>query len=400
MRLKKAASSFGGSDGKLPADHTKRSILGRRRERPLLSRIICAAEAFSGSYVDELAGRCGITEKRLSQLRSGAHVDRTDVHRVLAELGLDLDTLIWRIEGAGDDHGSQQTELLALLVHLEANEPDQEADARAGNICCDRLVLILPESVRHRCSAALENARSNGAIYFDANYESAFRHVGVHVGEGLRWKDGRGLRLDFNPSKLRKRGRRFVRELLGASPTAEIRISQVDLAVDLATPIGWFQVQGTQARKHSIIGTSRRLETIYIGDRTSKLCVSIYDKRAEQQDEEGSPLTRVEARLKKISIGLREFVSLADPFRSLRVLWLSGTGLGFIDRLLTACGRIYGWAFLKRELEASHFARLQLAYQKSANAVGCVHPSSIFRSSWESEARRTLTSLGIETSSL
>ena len=384
----------------LPMAGPSRAYLAPSQTKPLLARLICAAAGMSGASVGDLARRTGLSAKNVSQLRSSARGELGEAKLLLAELGLDADTLISRLERAEAKHPGQLDELLALLILAFPARAAAVHASVEGTVTCDKLALIVPERVVVRCDALLSAVRASGQRDVLRNYVQTFYYRGVTFGIGIRWKPwfGTGLRLEFNPSKLSRRGARLVRSFVAATPEAELRVSRVDVAVDQEVPIGWMQPLGTSERKHTIIGTGRRIETIYLGSRNARLSFAIYDKAAERGEtdvDSMKPLTRIEARHKKRSLRPSEMIDLVDPFRNLRLLWLDGDALDFPDRVLLLLARLMGLAFLKRELSEAHFTRLATHCATQARTRRIASPSIAYAAQWPHEARRVLRRIGV-----
>lgn len=365
--------------------------------KPFVSRLVCAAAALRDLSVDELAFRTGLPVTRISQLRSGARVSRNDARLVLDSIGATDDALIKRVLKNEPEHSPGLNDLLLHL--LVPADPEPRGTGRIeGTIACDKLALVLPQAVVHRCDAHIERALTRGRIVHGRHqHKQAVLYRDVFIGLGLHWHpwNGTGLRLEFNPSTLTKRSWRFVGALARACSAKEpARITRIDIAVDLSAPIGWLQPIGTRARKLTCIGTARALETFYVGDKKANTSIAVYDKTRASASMD--PVTRVEARLKKRALVPSELQEVPDPFRDLRLLWLAGEGASFEDRVLLQLARVFGWPLLARELDRAHFDRLVERCHASGSRIGLLHPSTVFRRGWRKEARRVLRMLGAE----
>ena len=370
--------------------------------KPILSRMICAVAALRDFSLDDLSARAGLSISRLSRLRSGAQVDAGDAKRVLRSLGVDPESLIKHIDTLDDEKRTNQLDdgLAAILLALQ--DDASETPRVTGTIRCDRLAILVPEGAAIRCAALVEKALKRGRPVRTASYSKAASYRGVFLAVGMPWRprSTRGLRLEFNPANLCRRGRAFVRRIVGALRRKErVRISRVDIAVDVSVPMGWFQIIGSRTRKVTTVGTGQQLESLYLGAKNANLHFAIYDKRQERHDKAnvavGEPLTRIEARFKNRSWTAEQIRDIPDPFERLRILWLTGTDLEFQDRVLTRLARVAGWPLLQRELGSKHFQRLHDHYAKEALRCELLHPSIVFKSNWRREWRRVLASLGL-----
>ncbi len=367
--------------------------------KPLVARLICAAAALRDSSVGDLVARTGLSTTKISQLRSGARGDIKDAHLVLQTLGLDPDATIRCLEEKEAKHGGQlDAAIAALLLGFQRDAPFTVTSP--GRICCDKVAITFPETVFQSSRKLVNFALATGKQIYKRHYRRAAMYGGVFIAAGLSWNGGRGIRLEFNPSKLSKRGLRVVRGVMSAcSRTDDVRISRLDIAVDHEVPIGWFQVAGTRFKKNTTIGTSNGVETIYLGPKNAPISFAIYDKRKERGASGtaiAKPLTRIEARHKKRRLRPRDLVRIANPFIDLRLLWLDGEGLIFSDRVLMQLARSAGWPLLERELPRDHFMRLRDHFETKAKQRELVHPSDTFDVGWRSEARRLIRWLGLK----
>lgn len=361
---------------------------------PPLARIIQACAALRDVSVGELVQLTGFPTARVSQIRSGARGNLDDAYHVLRALGADPKAVITELDKVEARHpGQVDAALAALLLSFPPDEP-VSTDPHAY-VCCDALALGLPESVAHKCEVVIEHALKKGRPVQKASYKRAVRYRGVFIAVGLRWKDYKGVRVEFNPSEIESSGEKLVRTLVDAcSSTKQISVSRVDVAVDLPVPIGWVQPLGTHAKKYTAIGTADGLQTMYVGSKKHKRSIAVYDKALESGTE--SPLTRFEARHKQQEWGVDDLLTLPDPFVDLRLLWLDGEHQNLADRVLTRLAMVVGWPALERGLPRKRFVRLRKRYEQRARDLAIPHPSKFFRQHWKSVAGELIERYGLK----
>jgi hypothetical protein len=240
----------------------------------------------------------------------------------------------------------------------------------------------------------------------EGHYKRAAVYRRIFIGDQLRWKRWTGFRIDFNPSKILAAGYRILADLIHAS--RDVRITRVDVAVDLALPLHTVQAIGTSTRRAAGVSSGEGVETIYIGDYNGARSFAIYDKASEHHrrlSAEGAPvphrallddLTRFEARLKKLRLRPAQLASIVNPFQPLRLLWLGGEDLGFVDRVLVRLARVVGFPLLANQLPEKKRERLLQRLLNDATAQPVVpHPREVFDGGWRTEATRVLGLLGL-----
>ena len=98
--------------------------------------------------------------------------------------------------------------------------------------------------------------------------------------------------------------------------------------------------------------------------------------------------TRFEARLRKRHLRPAQLLTIDNPFRELRLLWLDGNGLPFIDRVLLRLAQVVGFPLIERQLPPKRCARLCERFHAAAINVGVPHPRDVYEAGWPAEAER------------
>jgi hypothetical protein len=180
-----------------------------------------------------------------------------------------------------------------------------------------------------------------------------------------------------------------------------IRITRIDVAVDLPVSIKDVHGVGEQGRKLKIttyLGP-QGLETIEVGSKESDLLIKQYDKRRERSDRgatqpgTSSPLTRIEARLHRLSLKPDELTALKNPFRSLRLFLLRPDGLPLDRRYLVAHARVFGLPDLKARISPELFKAVQSDLEASNRTPIIPHPRDVFDAKWSGVARTLISKL-------
>ena len=272
---------------------------------PMLSRVLCAASALANVSATELATKAGLSASRVSQLRSGARGDVSEIERLLRIVGVSWEALIQHLGDAGDWSTRTVEELLCALV-LSFDQEVPTVGSAPPRIACDRLAITLVPTSRGE-ELIDEFFASAKRLPTDGHYGRAGRYRGVWIGHKLRWRKRKGARIDFNPSNIGSAGIRIAREIVAAS--RDVHFTRVDVAVDLPTSLLAVQPIGTTQRKVTTVSTGSRIETIYVGSRDAELAFAIYDRKAKLQRQDRDPArvirpvdeddTRFEARMKK-----------------------------------------------------------------------------------------------------
>jgi len=110
--------------------------------------------------------------------------------------------------------------------------------------------------------------------------------------------------------------------------------TRVDIAIDYAYKLSTLMILDKKRRKEYIVkGVDKRLETMYVGVRSSNMQLCIYDKKQENSDkgtldqyQDVEDVARFEARLKGAKM-IEKFMNddSIDPFEALLVLGYRNT---------------------------------------------------------------------------
>lgn len=343
----------------------------------------------------------GLSAPRLSQLRSGALGTTEEVERLLRIVGVRWEALIQRL-GAVDDWCTRDVEELLCALMLGFDRPVPSVGAAPATIACDRLAITLTPTSRGEALIDEFFAKAK-PLSTGGKYRRAGSSQRVWVGHRLKWLGWAGARIDFNPSNVTSAGAETVADIVAAS--RNVCITRTDVAVDLPTSLVGVQAIGTRQRKATAVWNGSQIETIYVGSDKAKLSFAIYDRKSkllhERHDSarvvrpiEGDD-TRFEVRLKKRRLRPAQFPTIDNPFRELRLLWLDGDGLSYLDRIVLRLAQVVGFPLVERQLPPKRRERLRERFLAAAAKVGVPHPRDVFESSWRTEADRVLSMLGV-----
>lgn len=147
-------------------------------------------------------------------------------------------------------------------------------------------------------------------------YDWQFELVGGGLLQVGSLKNQSDIRLDFNPNSLEtEEHKSMIKELI--STMKNVRITRVDPALDLrGIDINDYTIIDSLSRKYEKIHTGTgRVETHYVGARTSNFRIRIYDKALEQGQE--GDWWRIEAQLRR---EYAENYSLFNPFEHITLV--------------------------------------------------------------------------------
>jgi hypothetical protein len=180
-------------------------------------------------------------------------------------------------------------------------------------------------------------------------------------------------------------------ELLSFATVESVRISRLDIAVDVPVSPRRIQALGSPRQKVNAFFGPAGIETVYYGTRKSECQVRIYDRYQKLVDDGHAmisthPLTRFEAQLRNLGLAVEGLATLRNPFSRLRLVDLRADALPLSRRVLACYARTFGLAALKPELDAAEFAALVADLEVVASSPGLPHPSDVFDERW----RRTV----------
>jgi hypothetical protein len=324
------------------------------------------------------------------------------VERLLRMVGVRWEALIQRL-GEVDDWCTRDVEELLCALVLSFDRSVPSVGAAPPTIACDRLAITLRPTSQGEALIDRFFAKAK-PLPTDGKYRRAGKYRRVWVGQGLRWRHGEGARIDFNPSRITSAGMRIVAAIVVAS--RDVHLTRIDVAADLPTSLVGVQPLGTRQRKATGVWSGSQIETIYLGSDKAQLSFAIYDRKSKLLHGRHDParvvrpiegdLTRFEARLKKRRFRTAELRTIDNPFRELRLLWLDGDGLTFIDRVLLRLAQVVGFPLVERQLPLKRRERLRERFHDAATKVGIPHPRDVFEAGWCTEAKRVLAMLGVE----
>ena len=185
--------------------------------------------------------------------------------------------------------------------------------------------------------------------------------------------------------------------------TASVRVTKLDIAVDVAAPIWSLQVLCTRSRRFRTWPFDRngedddRARTVQSGSRHSDISLSTYDKRIQMlrgwRRDIGGELTRIEARV-KVDVPVVALATLPNPFNWVTAHYLEparDSAAGF--KLAVRTARLIGLSKLRPALERSQYADL-LAQTEIDPTSWPGHPRRVFDRHWRRVAYELLRSLG------
>ncbi len=194
-------------------------------------------------------------------------------------------------------------------------------------------------------------------------------------------------------------------EVLGPEfVSSSIRVTGLDVAVDVAIPLREVQLIANDKHKFSVVVGSRGFQTMYSGVRSAGQ-LKVYDKIQNLNDKKKQgrwrdwtysslpepPLTRIEATICDIKLG--DIETIKNPFRDkFHCLPLRSDGLSLPDRLLVDFGRFCGWPLLKAHLGKGDFDFLAAKLDRAQETLS-PHPANVFDCEWRAAVAPLLDSL-------
>ncbi|MGE6939018.1 replication initiation factor domain-containing protein, partial [Peribacillus muralis] len=229
---------------------------------------------------------------------------------VLADIAIHKDEFVERVQSLGfemQEYKSNNYGYSHVFMHEHAGRieiAEQRKLVDAQDLSRKRLKLI-EDIKRAKQGQAHENALSIGEM------ESILENIQ----EQLAQCDERGcldrlkdVRYEFNPKYYEcfEGVREASQGALSMLDKQSQRISQIHLAFDYHVQISDLSIIDTKSRKETIIkGRTKKLETMYLGTRSGRNHVCIYDKKQENKDKGTldqygglTKVTRFEARLR------------------------------------------------------------------------------------------------------
>ena len=140
---------------------------------------------------------------------------------------------------------------------------------------------MLLDSVSHVKIDQAYTSFVKGQFFFTDENSIYFEYDGVNSSV----MNKRNFRLEFNPSKLDDDKKYFMKKHVLALLT-DVGFSRVDLAIDFDVNISNYQFEITGRTKTFIHARDGELATMYIGSRSSKVMMRIYDKKRQLREKE------------------------------------------------------------------------------------------------------------------
>jgi hypothetical protein len=357
--------------------------------------LLRAAAVLDRATPTTIAIRTGIRRSRVGRLLTGrTHPRGDEPARILASCGTDPSLVTTpRLTGAG---ALPARTVFGLLLNR-----DQHAHRDLDTNSCRLSVDYLSISFNAPTEELLSIARAAGRVHSTKRpaYRHEYRCGAILVQHGKQGQHGRSAfkhrrrdsRLAFNPSHASAEDWIVVRRVLAVA--ADVRITRVDVAVDVRVSIARLQVLAEPGRKLNIFIGPGGVESFYVGARKSERQVRVYDKRRELIDKgranESYPqTTRIEAQLRNLG-PLSDLRELRDPFARLALVDLSAGGLPFLHALGASYAATFGAPSLRGLVPRSEYD----AIVRQVSTSEAAHPSRVFAAHWPRVVRRLLRQL-------
>ena len=315
-----------------------------------IAQILSAARILSSLTFKEVSSKTGIPISRISQLFSGQIAPSPNEFTVLmAALGVEATALTslsaMALSGSVND-------LMRNLVlhHQPALEVLPERDA--CNLVIDRLSFTfnladdswLP-AWKARYGFEVHHPKRRGDEYF--RYRESYKEKGGALFQHRSY-EGRTSRFECTPTK--QPSWIAIRKML--SRATEVKVSRIDIAVDIPCPIAQVHLLANTQRKVNMFLGPKGIETYNLGTRTSPSQITVYDRQLEQRERcrpDMGPMTRFEAKLRNRD-SLHALLNIENPFSPITVLRLEPVGLPLEQRLLINYACTFGLPALKAAL--------------------------------------------------
>lgn len=341
--------------------------------------LLRAAAVLDRATAQRIAIRTGIRRSRVERLLTGRTPPRGDEPaRILAACGADPALTTVPRHGSGVGGLPARTALGLLLNRVQ--HPHRPIDLGSCNLCIDTLCLSF-DAPTGRLLAIARDAGRRVRASPESKYRYAYRCTArIFVQHGpqgrSKYKHTRNSRLVFNSAHLTDDGWKLVRRVLDLA--VRVRVTRIDVAVDLPASIRRFQVLGAPKHKPNTFIGLAGVETIYVAPESRR--VRLYDKRqqlidAGLVDESHPELTRVEAQLTNLGGTIDDLVDLRDPFADLRLVEIAaGDGLPFLHALAASYASTFGAVALRPLVPPSDFD----AIARQVPPMEAPHPSLVF----------------------
>jgi hypothetical protein len=207
----------------------------------------------------------------------------------------------------------------------------------------------------------------------------------------------RNSRVEFHPASIRgpsrdaRRARNTVQLLLRLAKPGSLRVSRLDVAVDIPISLRRLQVLGSPRQKANVFLGPQGIETIYLGRRKSDRQLRIYDRRRLLVEkglagDTHPDSTRVEAQLRNLG-SIRNLSALPNPFSDLQLFHLTADGLTFPRRVLVEYAGVFGLRSLKARLTRDEFRDIAGGLELVERSGKVPHPRDAFATQWPEVAR-------------
>ena len=371
-----------------------------------LGSILKSAAALQEVSAATIAGATGIRLSRLSRFFSGRTLPTPlEVNSVLRACALDpgLLTNLARYAKVRTSSekllrpvlGDEQLFGALLLAGTEICSPVVLGD----RLLVDRLTLTFNAVDDDVLLGVLERYAKGvrAGFYYDRVYE--VRGVRIEHSTNSVKSTRRSSRVDFLSARslsgdALRHASPLLSRLFRLVAPGSLRLSRVDVAVDLPVSLRNVQALGSSRQKVSTYLGKGGVETIMFGNRKLDRHTVIYDKRQQTIDgggsDDGRARTRIEARIKNPGVPLVQLAALSNPFEKLSVLLLRTTG-SLVDDLLLSYASFVGFPALRDAvvngvLDREHFDELHDHATRAAANEGLSHPAAVFDRLWKRRA--------------
>lgn len=372
-------------------------------------KILRAMIALSGARRREIALRAGLRLSRLERILGGyVAPTRDEITMIGRACGADpqlVTTLHGRSRStaAGGLSARAVFGLLLLSHHNEQRVALGDVDRRACRLSVDKFSVSFDSDE----TKLLAIVRAGRIARMDrSTYRRNYRVGGVLVQHGSSGRSApghkrRSSRFEFNPARATDLDWSVLRRVLALATRASV--TRLDVAVDMPVSVRRLQVlseqtSGSSPRKLNVFVGPGGVETIYVGARASRREIAMYDRHQERIDRGGNrvdedhpDVTRIEARLRSLGIGLAELRELPDPFAGIALVDLSAGDIPFLHALGAAYASAFGAQALRALVESDDFDMIV----RRVAASETLHPSRVFADRWPRASAHLLRKLGV-----
>ena len=354
--------------------------------RTPFTKLIWMLIAAAGIDGVEAAKRASISESRFYELSRGKARPTPDETRALLGISVTPEVmdriLLKQVER--DPSG------LAWTLWRAAQGLDARPAQVNAKLSIDRLTLTADtrsKRMLRALAAQFGNKQSKGgSSHYLEHYELANAYLEFEPRGAPDADRRRYARLDLWPSALDEAG--ACLQLLDKLDVATAVLTRVDVAVDLDVSLRSIHVIPSPRTKARVEWwwATHGLETIYLFRPPRRIC--IYDKA--RQAGLPSPLTRIEAQLKKPEINPYQLLELPNPFGRFEFVQLGFAG-SLAEQLIAREARLFGLPAVLAGLPTTEQSKLRATLTRAA---WLPHPRAVFDAKWKPAALQLMKRFG------